>query len=184
MTSIHDFQTFSPLPDFRPDQVISLSGRCPPALEGMDLSGYVFRVNRGDLYLVLAAKRDEHNSDHIRVDLTPDRWVRVMTDYSSDGFWNRDGVMLNREDVPISATLAKRHAAWCEWYETNLDQGTGDQKAVFDLEGFAEEGLAIARSIKSELPEWTVVYFDDAKSANTDKAGPRSQFEYEIETVS
>lgn len=35
MTDIHDFQTFSPLPDFRPGQVISLSGLCPLALEGV-----------------------------------------------------------------------------------------------------------------------------------------------------
>lgn len=49
MTDIHDFQTFSPLPDFRSGQVVSLSGLCPLALEGVNPSGHVFRVNQGDL---------------------------------------------------------------------------------------------------------------------------------------
>jgi hypothetical protein len=52
----------------------------------------------------------------------------------------------------------------------------------FDYEPFSQEGLAIAHAIKMELPDWTVVYFDEA--AYHKRAGHvnrlREPYEYEV----
>ena len=52
----------------------------------------------------------------------------------------------------------------------------------FDRYAFAAQGLSIARAIKAELPNWTVVYFDEAAFANRlhELTRPRETFEYEV----
>ena len=106
----------------------------------------------------------------------PVRWVRVMADYSSDGLWAFDGAMMLREDLPISPLLAARHERWCDRYESDDYERDDD---AFDVAEFAAEGLEIARAIKDELPDWTVVYFDVEK-CNYDEEQPRADFEYEV----
>lgn len=100
-----------------------------------------------------------------------DKWVRVMADHSSDGFWQRDGVMMSDTDLPISAALLERHRAWCVWFD--------NQDESFDVAGFSAEGLALAKAIKIELPDWTVLYFDESK-IDLKRDQPREEFEYEI----
>ncbi|MBP2303439.1 hypothetical protein [Azospirillum picis] len=102
-----------------------------------------------------------------------------MADFSSEGLWDRDGIMMDREDLPISPELSARHLAWCDRYEFN-DLYEGKATPSFDLPGFAAEGLAIAKAIKAELPDWTVIYFDEAKAYRTVKTVPRSEVEYEV----
>lgn len=115
------------------------------------------------------------------------KWIRVMADYSSTGIWAKSGGSADIEDLPVSAALHARLAAWCAWYERNDDYlPPEEQKANFDYAGFAAEGLAIAKAVKAELPDWTVVYYDEAKFQAL--MGPpippvvrsRNDFEYEV----
>ena len=46
-----------------------------------------------------------------------------------------------------------------------------------DVARFADEGLAIALSLKAALPDWTVVYHDESKAA---RGLPRDACEGEI----
>jgi hypothetical protein len=108
------------------------------------------------------------------------QWVRVMADYSSDGLWAYDGVMMMREDLPISPLLAARHERWCMLYESYDYDTPDDDPAMFDITGFAAEGLLIAKAIKAELPDWTVVYFDVEKCDYDNLAQPRDEVEYEV----
>ena len=108
-------------------------------------------------------------------------WVRVMAEYSSDGLWSRDGLMMSRRDLPVSRALRERHAEWCLWYEqSEFFFGPEQRTAVFDVEAFAAEGLAIARAVKAELPDWTVVYYDEAAAQRAGLDAPRWVFEYAV----
>lgn len=100
------------------------------------------------------------------------KWVRVMADYSSDGIWGKDGAGECLDDLPVSAELKKRLAAW---------QRQFDDEALSEPE-FSIEGLLIAQEIKKTLPDWTVVYFDNAASDRIEMwtGGDRSAFEYEV----
>ncbi len=49
-----------------------------------------------------------------------------------------------------------------------------------DYEAYCEEGFRIARDMKTEMPEWTVIYLDEARCAQHEFGQPRGNFEYEI----
>lgn len=98
-------------------------------------------------------------------------WVRIMADYCADGVWDRDGVGFSADDLPISSALRARLRAWQKRFD--LDQEPPDR------ESFSAEGRDVAECIKRELPDWTVVYFDEAKAVDRGNA-ERFVFEYEI----
>ena len=108
--------------------------------------------------------------------LSGERWIRVMADYSADPLWDRDGCMAEVDDLPVSAALQERLLGWAEWYESNR-AWEGDHS--FDFEPFARLGLELARAVKRELPDWTVIYWDEAAYHRNSK-GPRECYEYEI----
>jgi hypothetical protein len=92
--------------------------------------------------------------------LVRDRWVRIFCDYSADPVWAKDGGGCDLEDLPVSASLAARLRAWARRYERK-DSGL----LVIDWDegpAFTAEGLAIAKAVKAELPDWTVIYLDEA----------------------
>jgi hypothetical protein len=97
------------------------------------------------------------------------KWVLIMADFCSDGFWYEDGSMMSREDLPISTELMQRHIKWCESFERN----------EVDVEIFAKEGSEIAFAVKDELPDWTVMYYNLMLTKKYPD-GPRHMFEYEI----
>jgi hypothetical protein len=105
---------------------------------------------------------------------TEERWVRIMADYSADGVWHRDGCGDSADELPVGADLIARIRRWQAWYEQDDPR---DPDARFDVEAFAAEGRAIAQAVKAALPDWTVVYFDEAACR---RGGPRETFEYEI----
>ena len=108
-------------------------------------------------------------------------WVRVMTDYSSDGLWRRDGLMMSRADLPVSDALRERYVAWCRRYEgSQFYMPVEERTAEFDVEAFAAEGLEIARAVKAELPDWTVVYYDEAAAQWAGRDAPRWAIEYAV----
>lgn len=102
-----------------------------------------------------------------------------MAHSGTDGLWQRNGRALARNALPISNKLRKRHIKWCQKYEMCTDNLTG-----FDFVKFSREGYEIACAIKTELPEWTVIYFDEASAISaflTDLPDPpRGFYEFEI----
>jgi hypothetical protein len=121
---------------------------------------------------------DEENS------LTRQKWVRIMADFSADGVWNKQGQLCDLDGLPVSGELKKRISAWMDWFDRAADRT--DRNAIpFDVRAFTKQGLDIARDVKRELPDWTVVYFDEEKSNESVRDGAlenRSHFEYEIQS--
>ncbi|MBL0375285.1 hypothetical protein JJB09_25040 [Rhizobium sp. KVB221] len=115
------------------------------------------------------------------------KWIRVMCDYGADGVWDDDGVSRDPEALPLPPDLVGRILKWQEWYDQSCVDGVlpGDD---FEMDAFVSEGLAIAQSVKVALPNWTVIYFDEAnfrKYRIQSRSLPtfalsRLSFEYEI----
>jgi len=103
----------------------------------------------------------------------PPRRVRFMADYGSAGLWDHDGAPLNPNRLPLSPKLRDRLARWCARFQWSFER-------EIDLDAFAAEGRAIARAVKAELPDWSIVYFDDAAAARRNYRGPPSSYETEI----
>lgn len=95
--------------------------------------------------------------------LATSKWVRVMCDYRCDGIWDHEGLSRSVEELPISDALKGRLLAWQAWFDILDDQDTESQTAVplATWQNFVAAGLDIARNLKRELPDWTVVYFDE-----------------------
>lgn len=121
---------------------------------------------------------DEENS------LTRQKWVRIMADFSADGVWNKQGELCDLDGLPISGDLKNRIAIWMDWYDCDADS-TDLNASPFDVRLFTKQGLDIARDVKRELPDWTVIYFDEEKSNESIQDGlieNRNHFEYEIQS--
>lgn len=114
--------------------------------------------------------------------LAEQKWVRVMTDYGSDGLWNKSGAAVDAESLPVSDALKAQLAAWCERYEkSGFYLAPEDrQNASFDVVAHGNEGRVIARAIKAHLPDWTVIYYDEAVYEIVGSDAPRGCYEYEI----
>jgi hypothetical protein len=110
------------------------------------------------------------------------RWVKVMADYSSCGLWDSNGVHSDDADLPVSESLKARLRKWCDWYELN-DDYLPEPTTQFDYEAFSAEGLLIAKAIKAQLPDWTVVYFDENRlhqALHGKLVQPRGTYDYEV----
>ena len=103
------------------------------------------------------------------------RWVRLMAVFGSEGVWQMDGTEGLLEDLPVPAALRARIEAWQAQYDDHDDMDA-DAPAL-DAERFGAEGLALAKAVKAALPDWTVVYHDEARSA---RGLPRPDCEVEI----
>jgi hypothetical protein len=116
--------------------------------------------------------------------LVANKWVRIMCDYSADGVWARNGGGAMLEDLPVSADLRARIRAWQDWYEKYSYPDFSNAPLGFDIDAFSIEGLAIANAVKAELPDWTVVYHDEAKAAPRYRPPytdvPRAHYQYEV----
>ena len=103
------------------------------------------------------------------------KWVRIMADYCADPLWGPDGTAQCLDELPVSEDLRARVAAWEEWFDLHsLDNPDFDQAA------FSRAGLALAQEVKARLPDWTVIYFDEAAAADKPPGALRDTFEYEI----
>jgi hypothetical protein len=102
-----------------------------------------------------------------------------MCDFGADGLWAKNGCAVHPDELPVTEAIKTRLALWQGSYEARELHSGGR----FDPlpPGFADEGRAIAAAIKGELPDWTVIYFDEDRCRYEDGgAQPRSEFEYEI----
>lgn len=102
--------------------------------------------------------------------LVANRYVRILCDYGCEGVWNIRGEACDINDLPVKSDLAAMILAWQTWFE-HSEPGL-KSPIPFDNGAHAAFGLFLARRVKEELPDWTVVYFDAARS--------RHDSEYEI----
>ena len=110
-------------------------------------------------------------------------YVKLMADYSASGVWDAEGVMLELERLPISAPLMAKIHAWASWYGQNDDYLPAAERSLpaFPFKAFSAMGRELAGSLKAELPEWTVVYFDEyALAEHQGGRELRTAYEYEI----
>lgn len=106
-------------------------------------------------------------------ELSDDRWVRVMADFCAAGLWAKNGAGVGDDDLPVSEVTKDRLRLWQATYDTEDGEVAEPQ--------FSDIGREIARAIKAELPDWTVIYFDNNKAFSDNRDdGDRSAFEYEI----
>ena len=96
-----------------------------------------------------------------------------MADYGAAGVWDHDGMPLDPARLPISAKLRARLARWCGRFQESFE-------TEIDLNAFAAEGRAIACAVKAELPDWSIVYFDEAEAARAKYRGSPASYEAEI----
>jgi len=82
-----------------------------------------------------------------------------MCDWDADGVWGAPAYG-SMEGFRVSPGLWARIQRWQDWYHTQ--NPSLDPDPAFDMEAFTAEGLLIARAVKAELPEWTVIYSDEA----------------------
>jgi hypothetical protein len=75
--------------------------------------------------------------------------------------------------LPLSPKLRARLARWTARFEKSFE-------GEIDLEAFATEGRAIASGVKAELPDWSIVYFDEAEAARAKYQGTPATYDTEI----
>jgi hypothetical protein len=104
------------------------------------------------------------------------------------------GFAISMDVLPITKELRERLSDWCSRYELIARyENDLERKSPFPIAAFAREGARIARAIKRELPNYTVIYFDEEllkfasdefeqKSGHPWSSGQltRNDFEYEI----
>lgn len=93
--------------------------------------------------------RDENNT------LAQHRWVRIMTDYCAAPVWDKDGLNVPTEWLPVEEPLREALVAWEDWFDQRPSTAPLPR-----YEDFVRIGRALACEVKRRLPDWTVVYFD------------------------
>lgn len=83
-----------------------------------------------------------------------EKWVRLECDYYSSGLWDNTGCNVRFRGVPVSADTAFELGAWQAAFDL-LDEG---ERGEFDRARHSDHGLYIARLVKEDLPEWTVMF--------------------------
>ncbi len=87
------------------------------------------------------------------------KYVRIMSDLCTQGVWSYYGGCYEASDLPVSSRLQERLRDWNWWYD--VFSGTFNRDGTQgDLDEFSAIGLDLARKVKAELPDWTVVYSD------------------------
>jgi len=110
-------------------------------------------------------------------ELLAHKWVRILVDSCAKGVWAKSGGSTSADSLPVPPELIQRIRNWQASYDRDEDKW-----GLFrgDVAALSAEGLAIARAVKAALPDWTVVYFDDAALEQANGEGQRSAFEYEV----
>lgn len=107
------------------------------------------------------------------------KYVKLMPDYCSSGLWTINGAMMEWSSLPVSEELKDRIHLWVSDYDQNNPTFDDDEvdPDVFDIGFHSAQGVELAKEIKRELPDWTVVYFNESL---INRDGPRTEYEYEI----
>lgn len=112
--------------------------------------------------------------------MSKDKQVRIFCDFGAEGIWNT-----GEKGLPISEGLRRRLEEWNWWFDIAYDHDAN--KRDMDIEEFSAVGLELAHAVKVELPDWTVIYLDEAAQDRAfllqDRFGiepPRCAWEYPI----
>lgn len=89
-----------------------------------------------------------------------DKYIKIMADYSSTGLWDRDGMMLELDEVPLPFWWVPKFKRWTEWYEEN-DDYMEDSIVDFQYQKFAAAGEDLATQLAKVLPDWQIWYFNE-----------------------
>lgn len=113
------------------------------------------------------------------------KWVRIMCDFLADGIWDKEGCCCSANDLPVPSELIERIREWQKRYDYEAPTPADEDYVPFSFDdrSFSVEGLLIAKEVKAALPDWKVIYFDEAKSNEVLSQGgkaDRSYYEYEI----
>ncbi|HET8688534.1 MAG TPA: hypothetical protein VFM18_18125 [Methanosarcina sp.] len=115
-----------------------------------------------------------------------EKFVKLMSDYSSSGLWHSDGVMMEASDLPVSKDLQEQIAEWVREYDLYNTSYRGEvSEDQFNLGWHSAQGIDIAKNIKRELPDWTVFYFNEWLMERTpelkkQRGEDRDYYNYEI----
>lgn len=93
--------------------------------------------------------------------LAQDKWVRVMCDFSASGIWTKSGSSASLNDLPVDNETAFMLGVWQSWFEQRHSEDP-----IPSLDRFVSYGWRIVWDIKEQLPDWTVVYFDEKRGEN------------------
>ena len=85
--------------------------------------------------------------------------------------------MIDLDDLPVTQELRQRLLDWEEMYDR---QDLYAKSPSYDVAAFSRTGRELAREVKRQLPDWTVVYFDEEAAAEKPADAPKDPFEYEI----
>ncbi|MFT8679091.1 MAG: hypothetical protein ABF821_12075 [Gluconacetobacter sp.] len=90
----------------------------------------------------------------------------------------RSVVLRRYADYGCSQGTLESMGNWASDYEDFLPR---EKRAPFDLEGFTASGLDIARALKTELPDWSIIYCDEFKWQYQNELGlTPAECEYEV----
>lgn len=110
--------------------------------------------------------------------------VRIFADYGSPGWLLADEAARQHPLLPVSDDLLDKLADWSARFEscdpTHYEDIRG---SCFDFMAFAAEGLELARAVKRALPQWRVLYWDEAMDwflARDPRHRDRGKAEYEV----
>ena len=85
------------------------------------------------------------------------KYIRLMADFCSDAVWDENGASVDINSLPIHHWLKNMIDDWQAWYDR---EGFDDN---FDLDLFGKHGFALAVKLKQNLPDWTIMYFNESK---------------------
>ncbi|MBR0560418.1 hypothetical protein [Neokomagataea anthophila] len=94
--------------------------------------------------------------------LSDHKYVLIMAETCSDPVYDIEGISACIEELPVSKDLEKRLMDWGKHYD-NYDTDPPEDYPFFDMYAFCAEGYALAQEVKKELPDWTVVFYDEGK---------------------
>ena len=113
-----------------------------------------------------------------------ERWIQLSPGLLNNGLRGKGGKAIDPSGLPISDELRERLAAWCaRLWDTLEDEAftdiartaVGRERAWTLIGSLDKDGLAIARALKAELPDWTVYYYDAATVAASHFGKPASE---------
>lgn len=122
---------------------------------------------------------EEFDEAAYRAEIREEKYIKVMFDYCSSGVWLKSGSNAEVEDFPLSVELQEKITRWVRNYDTaasyhmDLDIKYPDKDKMPDnvcvameklkdaCEHYFIKSVEIAIEIKKELPDWTVVIFNE-----------------------
>lgn len=94
--------------------------------------------------------------------LADEKWARIAAECGDTCVWHRDGGGTCAEELPINPGLIAALDGWCAWYgcdcEDFMPPHARDPALRFDAGAHREVGLILARAVKAQLPDWTIVF--------------------------